>query len=115
MESPEAISDLRDLLGKSVLVGITYLDDNDQVISQYQFHGRIESLDDDMVHVRVASSGEDFTLPPDPSAFIRAKPGNYRLRSSGDVVVDPDFTSVWTVSAPDPDQHPNDEGLGKLA
>ena len=115
METPDGISDLRELLGKSVLVGITYVNDNDEVIDQVEFHGRVESLDDDSVHVKVAGSGEDFTLPPDPSAFERAAPGNYRLRSTGEVVVDPDFTSSWTVSVADDDQHPNDEDLEESA
>ena len=81
-------------------MGITRVDSDDKVLSQEQFHGIVESLADELVHIRVAGSGADFTLPPEPSAFARAKPGHYRLRSTGEVVVDPDFTTSWTVRAP---------------
>lgn len=100
MENPQPISDLSELLGKSVLVGITRVDHSGETVSQEQFHGRVESFDDGLVHIRVAGSGKDFTLPPDASAFVRAHPGHYHLRSTGEVVVDPDFTSSWTVRSP---------------
>ena len=109
MESPQSISDLKELVGKTVLVGITRVDHKDAVASQDQFQGRVESLDDGFVHIRVCGSGKDFTLPPEPSAFMRAKPGLYRLRATGEVVVDPDFTSSWTVHAPAPGEHPQDD------
>lgn len=100
MENPQPISDLSELLGKSVLVGITRVDHNGEVVSQEQFHGQVESLDDGLVHIRVAGNGQDFTLPPDASSFVKAPPGHYRLHSTGEVVVDPDFTSSWTVRSP---------------
>lgn len=100
MENPQPISDLSELLGKSVLVGITRIDPDGEVASHEQFHGHVESLDDGLVHIRVAGSGANFTLPPDASSFVRARPGHYRLRSTGEVVVNPDFTSSWTVRAP---------------
>lgn len=106
MDKPQPISDLNELLGKSVLVGITRLDHKGALISQDQFYGRVESLADDLVHVRVAGSNEDFTLPPEPAAFAKAHPGRYRLRSSGEVVVNPDFTSSWTFKAPAPSSNP---------
>ncbi|MFZ4766874.1 MAG: hypothetical protein ACOYMN_18130 [Roseimicrobium sp.] len=111
METPQPISNLSELLGKTVLVGITRVDHKKELVSQYQFHGRVESLDDGLVHIRVAGSGKDFTLPPDPSAFTRAHPGRYRLRATDEVVVDPDFTSLWTVRAPAPGELSQDEDL----
>jgi hypothetical protein len=35
-------------------------------------------------------------------AFRRAEPGEYRLASTGEVVMDPDLLANWTVTA-DPD------------
>jgi len=43
---------------------------------------------------------EAFTLPPDLGAFDRAQPGEYRLGTNGETVVDPDYVSTWTVRAP---------------
>jgi hypothetical protein len=36
-------------------------------------------------------------LPLDLEALRPAPPGSYTLRSSGEVVVDPDLLSAWTV------------------
>ena len=109
METSQPILDLKELLGKRVLVGITRVNHKDEVISQDQFHGRVESLDEGLVHIRVERTGVDFTLPPEPLAFTRARPGHYKLRSTGEVVIDPDFTSSWTVRAPSPrDRSDND-------
>jgi hypothetical protein len=46
--------------------------------------------------------GELFWLPPDIRAFQDAQPGEYRLRSTGEIVVDPDFITNWTINHPPP-------------
>ncbi|MFX0060574.1 MAG: hypothetical protein ACFFC7_00125 [Candidatus Hermodarchaeota archaeon] len=46
---------------------------------------------------------QNSSLPPDLSAFQKAEPGDYRLRSTGEVVINPDFTVLWTVQPPSPD------------
>ena len=43
---------------------------------------------------------EPFTLPAATEAFYVATPGTYHLRSTGDVVVDPDFVTTWAVHHP---------------
>jgi hypothetical protein len=86
-----------DLLGKYVLVGITRLDQDENGVSQEQIHGRVTAINSS-IHIRL-STGANYTLPPDPGAFFPAAPGEYRLRSTGEVVVDPDFTSSWTIHA----------------
>jgi len=46
-------------------------------------------------------AGETYRLPPDMRAFFPATKGEYRLRSTGEVVVDPDFfTTTWSVQRP---------------
>jgi hypothetical protein len=108
MTNPETISDISELLGKTVLVGITRVNHENELVSQHQYYGRVESLDDGLVHIRVAGTDEDFTLPPDASAFANARPGSYRLRATGEVVVNPDFTSSWTVRSPEPGEGSED-------
>jgi hypothetical protein len=39
-------------------------------------------------------------LPPDLAAFRRAEPGEYRLKSSTDVVIDPDVLGSWSIVEP---------------
>lgn len=92
-------NDLGFLLGKRLLVGITYLDADDEVLTQVEYVGVVSAVDP-MVAVDCGAD-EPFTLPPDPDAFERAAPGEYRLSSTGETVVDPDYITVWTVQADD--------------
>jgi hypothetical protein len=84
-----------------VLVGLTYLDVDGQIASQHEVHGRVKSAlrTSAIVLDRTgqADSGE-FRLPPDTSVFGPAAPGEYRLRSTGEVVTNPDAVATWTVS-----------------
>ncbi len=86
------------LLGKTVLVGLTFVNEQDEALEQTQYHGFIESADErDGFAVRRADTGEVEWLPPDLRAFETAARGEYRLRSTGEVVVDPDLLSTWTI------------------
>ncbi|GAB5895435.1 hypothetical protein [Mycolicibacterium mageritense] len=50
--------------------------------------------------------GETFTLPPAPESFSPAPPGEYRLRSTGEVVTDPDYLATRTVGGQEHDPYP---------
>ncbi len=94
-----AIADLSELMGKSLLVGITYLGDEDEVLSQLQFAGVVTAVDP---LVAIDRPGLDpFSLPAAVDAFDHAEPGDYRLRATGETVVNPDFITTWTVHTPD--------------
>ncbi len=93
-----------ELIGKHVLVDITRVDHTEKVIAHQQVHGRVTAIDN-CIHIRLAT-GEDYKLPPDPGAFLPAAPGEYRLHSTDEIVVNPDFTSIWTVKAPPPGGKP---------
>jgi hypothetical protein len=91
----------RDLVGKRVLIGITF---TGSVRETTQRHGTIVETDEDRgVAIELADEGEVFWLPPDVRAFRPARPGNYRLRSTGEIVVDPDLTTTWTIADPVPE------------
>ncbi|MBN7463153.1 hypothetical protein I3U64_23750, partial [Mycobacteroides abscessus subsp. abscessus] len=49
---------------------------------------------------------ETFTLPPAPESFSPAAPGEYRLRSTGEVITDPDYLATWTVDGRGEDPAP---------
>jgi hypothetical protein len=93
-----AVIDLSEMIGKKLLVGITYLGTEDHPAHTIEFAGIVTSVVPLVTIER--DKGEPFTLPPEPDAFNPAHPGDYRLRSSGEVVVDPDFVTTWTVSPP---------------
>jgi hypothetical protein len=87
------------MVGRVLLVGVSYLDEVGEVRDQIQFAGVVLAVDP---LVTIERSGKDpFTLPPVPDAYDIADPGEYRLRSTGEVVVDPDFVTTWTVRPPE--------------
>jgi len=91
------------LLGKTVIVGLTYVNDADEVTRRVQIHGVI-GLADRTEGVRLdlqgVKAGQTYWLPPQVDNFEPAAPGVYRLKETGAEVVDPDFISTWTIHAP---------------
>lgn len=91
------------LIGKYVLIGITQVAADGTVTSQQQFHGRVTKAEQ-IVGIAIACegarAGEAVVLPPDPKSFQLARPGRYTLRSTGEVIENPDMTSSWTIQAP---------------
>ena len=91
------------LLGKHVLVGVTHVaPDGKTVVNKEQFHGMIMSAIEGhgiaIVSLGGPNEGQTVTLPPVTSAYVDAKPGKYTLRSTGEVVENPDVTVSWTVT-----------------
>jgi len=91
------------LVGRYALVGMTWVEsDGETVRRQAQYHGTIVSCAADKgITIACAGehSGETICLPPAPTKFEDAKPGEYRLRTTGEVVKNPDVTSSWTIQA----------------
>ena len=65
-----------ELVGKTILVGVTYLDNTGTEIQKTQFFGTIINA------IRVAS------------------PGEYRLHSTGEVIINPDLLTAWAIMKP---------------
>jgi hypothetical protein len=100
------MTEFRDLVGKTVLLGLTFTDADGEVIEQTQRHGVIAAADANAgVSVRFVAPGrpwdsELYRLPPDLTTLREAAPGAYTLRATGETVVDPDFTWSWVISSP---------------
>lgn len=88
-----------DLIGKIILIGITYCSNENEFIEQRQYWGTVIEANETMISVK-RKNGEIFTLPPDLSSTRMAPPGEYRLNSTGEIVVDPDYLTTWTVILP---------------
>ncbi len=67
------------------------------MIEQKQYWGTVIEANDRQIRFR-QKDGSIFGLPPDLSSTKRARKGEYRLRSTGEIVIDPDFTSTWNVT-----------------
>ena len=90
------------VIGKHLLVGVTYVDADGELLRQEQFHGEIvrASRAEGLI-LRLAGTGEERWVPPDLSRLEPAAPGRYRLRGTGEQVDNPDFVSTWTVRPPE--------------
>lgn len=98
--------DADDLVGSTVLIGVTYYNAGGEFTHQTQIYGVVERVEPEsgvLIRLQGQRAGEEFWLPPDPEAFQAAPAGEYRLRSTGEVVTDPDFTTTWTIEMPPDD------------
>ena len=89
-----------DYVGKHLLMSLTYLDATGAVGHKSQLHGVITRINEAIIAVERQDTGEEFTLPADLSALEVATEGEYRLKPSGLVVVNPDYLVVYTVGKP---------------
>ena len=102
MERPELDeSKAPEYIGKTILLGVTYLDQEERVLGQHQWFGTILTFsNNEGIKIRLSNSDFPCCLPPDPRGISKAKPGTYRLRSTGEEVVNPDYLATWTSTRP---------------
>jgi hypothetical protein len=89
------------VIGKRLLIGLTYVTYSGELIEQKQLHGIVEQISREDGIVLRLPDGSTHRLPPDLRGIQQAPPGTYRLRSTGEEVHDPDFLYTWTITRPD--------------
>ncbi len=88
------------LLGRVLLVDITSFSSDGCLLDQDQFHGQVVAVDPGfgvVLDLMGWRAGEQFCLPPTTDAIAVAAAGDYRLRTTGEVVSDPDYTAAFCV------------------
>lgn len=92
----------RTYVGKVILIGITKLDHAGKPLGQEQMHGVIESVGPDGFHIALQGTreGETWLMPPMLESLAAAKPGIYKLHSTGEEIHDPDLLTTWSVTQP---------------
>jgi len=98
------------MVGKTILIGLTYYDHKGKFIEQKQMHGKIISVDNKRgfeIELEGTRKGEQYHLPPDLSSFKPANPGEYHEHTTGEVIVNPDYLTTWIVNKPPPDFKPD--------
>lgn len=88
-----------DIVGKTLLIGLTYYSSEDEFIERRQLWGTVTEANESHIYVK-QNNGEIFSLPPDLSAISKSPLGEYRLHSTGEVVVNPDFMTTWSITKP---------------
>lgn len=85
-------------IGKYILIGITYLDADGNETGKQQLHGIVESASEEdgiAIKLKGVHEGETWIMPPDQRAISKARSRTYRLRTSGEVIENPDLLSTW--------------------
>jgi hypothetical protein len=90
------------LIGRRLLVGISYVDGDGEVISRQQFCGEVLDVGDGVVVVERPGAEEPAVLPADADAYRPASAGRYQLAGTGEIVTDPDYVTTWRVLAANP-------------
>ncbi len=87
---------LSDMKGKSIIVGLTYTYVDGTIRNRVQFSGTLEDLDQRGI-VIIKADGSEFTLPPDKDAYQKAPLGEYKMKTTGEIIVNPEFMTTWTI------------------
>jgi hypothetical protein len=99
-EPPRLITEdeARQIQGKHFLVGIAYVDANEKPMRLIERHGvAVRANGKEGIVIR-ESDGTEFAAPPTIAWFEKAPAGAYTLRSTGEVVVDPDYVGTFIVN-----------------
>ncbi len=89
------------MIGARVVIGVTYHGVGD--VRPEQMFGTIESVDAVTGFKFILDGsrrGEAYRLPPQIDVFKPARPGEYRLKATDEIVIDPDYTTAWTFAKP---------------
>lgn len=87
---------------KHLIIGVRYykrVGDEEEFIRQEQMHGVIVRVSRYEGIVVQLGSGEEKKLPPDLALLQPASPGEYRLASTGEVLVNPDYLTTWATTS----------------
>lgn len=80
------------VIGKTVLVGITFVDSSGAVTETGQWWGTVLAFNVQRgLVVDLSNSGQHHAFPPFVEALTKAEPGSYTLRSTGEVIENPDL------------------------
>ena len=84
------------IIDKVILIGLTYYTADGVLMERKQYWGTVVEANEKGIAVRL-NNGEILSLPPNLSSTKKAPPGEYRLRTTGELIVDPDYLSTWNI------------------
>jgi hypothetical protein len=83
--------------GKVFLIGLTFVDQEENLIEQYQTSGIVDELSNEGFLKFKRNDNSLFQVPYDKETIEEAVEGEYREKSTGNIIVNPDFITTWTV------------------
>lgn len=90
----------KQIQGKYLLIGISYIDAEGNIESQQQLHGTVERSSREegiVVQLKGFFKGEKVQLPPDTTSITKAERGMYKLITTNEDVENPDFICAFNV------------------
>ncbi len=92
------IKDLKEMVGKVLLVGLSYENEHGVITEQTEYCGTVIGVENDCVVVKPSDVDQCAVLPLILDAYEKARPGVYSLRANGKTVKDPDYTCMFIVT-----------------
>ena len=90
------------MIGKSVIIGLTIHDRDDNEVDRVQLHGETLRINqEEGVVVKLLPSGVEYNMPAVLGAFEEAPPGDYQFQNSGEIITNPDLMTSWVVYEPE--------------
>lgn len=89
-------------IGQHLLFGISYLDHEGNLLKQEQNHGEIIEITAQVINVKLRGSEQILALPPFVNELEPAASGEYKLRATGEVVINPDLIGRFKCFKPAP-------------
>lgn len=102
MEKPQLDeSKATEYIGRTILLGVTYVDDKERPIGQRQWFETILTFNNTQgIKIKLSNSDLPCSLPPDLRGISKAKPGVCRLRSTGEEILNPDYLATLVSTRP---------------
>jgi hypothetical protein len=92
------------LKGKVFLIGLNFVDQNEEIIEQYQTHGTVNKLTIDGFFKIRRADNTIFTIPYEKDTIKEALEGEYREKTTGEIITNPDYIMTWEIkTTPDTD------------
>ena len=89
------------MINKHIIVGITIKNHDGTLLEQKQMHGDIIRINEkEGIVIKLHNSDTEYKLPPHLNSVQVAPEGEYRFKSTGEIVVNPDFMTSWTITRP---------------
>ena len=88
----------QEMIGKIVLVGVTYRNEKDEVTGTTEYFGYVKRINsEEGLVIERGDTEEEMSLPPMLEQYEKASPGTYNLKSCDYSIENPDYLATWSV------------------
>lgn len=99
-DSSRSFAFFKNMEGKKILIGISYVTENLEIGKLTQLHGTARAVDENLLEITLEGQhlGEQFTLPADPYAFIELDEEDgfeITLSSTNETIKNPNFIAEY--------------------